>query len=129
MNNSIEIILDLPFPPSGSAIWRYVGRGRVIKSPKYKSWIKDADATVMLLHEYPKHKITGPFEIVVLLNDEIRKRGDGDNYGQKAILDYCQSRELIRNDVDCRRGSWEWVEASLAPRGCRITLRNLHHHD
>jgi Holliday junction resolvase RusA-like endonuclease len=80
---------------------------------------------VMAAKQYPKRKINGPFEVEILLSTVGRKGRDGDNYC-KVCLDFCQSRDLIRDDSDCRRGSWAWVEPSRAPCGARVILRSLH---
>jgi Holliday junction resolvase RusA-like endonuclease len=122
---TIEIILDLPFPPSANRIWRSRHYSpRPYRSEEYISWIEHADMAVMAARAFPKRKIIGPFEAAILLSD-LAGRGDGDNR-IKALLDWCQSRDIVRNDSDCRRGSWEWVELARAPKGCRITLRSLH---
>jgi Holliday junction resolvase RusA-like endonuclease len=116
----LEITLDLPMPTSTNAIWGN-GRGRTFKSSKYLDWLKEADIAVMASRQFPKRKITGPFEVEIMLGEG---RGDGDNR-IKALLDWLQSRDIIRNDSDCRRGSWAWVEPDQAPRGCRVVLRSL----
>ena len=118
----LEIILDLPFPTSTNRLHSH-HRGRVHSTAEYIAWQKSADNWCLLKRQYPKQRITGPFEIEILLNDQYR--GDGDNR-IKALLDWLQSREIIRNDSDCREGRWEWVPADQAPAGCRVHLRSLH---
>ena len=87
------------------------------------AWLKECDATVLINRQYPQEKITGPFTIVISLARG-RKNSDGDNR-IKALLDWLQSREIIRNDCDCEIGSWEWVPTARAPVGCRVYLRTL----
>jgi len=120
---SVEIVLDLPMPTSANRLWRH---NRHSKKPfcskEYLAWKEEADMTVMAARQFPKRKITGPYEMQLLLSTE--HRGDGDNR-LKAIGDYLQSREIVRNDSDCRRGSWAWVEPERAPRGCRVVLKGL----
>lgn len=118
----VEIVLDLPMPPSTNRLWRSA-RGRVFKSKKYLDWLTDADVVVMAKRQFPKRKIQGPFEVTISL-DVQSARGDGDNR-IKALLDWAQSRDVILNDSDCRRGSWEWVAPDQAPAGCRVTLRSI----
>jgi Holliday junction resolvase RusA-like endonuclease len=118
----VEIVLDLPFPPSTNRIWRGNGKN-VYRAPKYIAWQQQADMSVMAKRQFPRRKISGPFSIHIALNDS--NRGDGDNR-IKAILDWCQSRDVVRNDSDCRRGEWIWVAPDQAPAGCRVTLRSLH---
>jgi crossover junction endodeoxyribonuclease RusA len=120
--DSIEIVLDLPMPPSTNQLWRN-GRGHTYKSKKYQQWLAETDVSIMAAKQYPRRKIQGPFEFELLLSTE--HRGDGDNR-IKAALDWLQSRDVVRNDSDCRRGSWYWVEPERAPKGCRVVLRTLH---
>jgi Holliday junction resolvase RusA-like endonuclease len=119
---TLEIMLDLPMPTSTNRLY---GRGRkgVYRTRDYMDWIDAADMAVMAAKAYPKCKIKGPFEVEILLSI-VAPRADGDNK-IKALLDWLQSRDVIRNDSDCRRGSWEWVEPSRAPRGARVILRSL----
>ncbi len=124
--DSLEITLDLPMPPSTNRLWRSATvratrKTRYYKSPEYLGWCEQADITVMAARAFPKRKITGPFTIEIQLGNG---RGDGDNR-IKALLDWLQSRDIIRNDSDCRRGSWAWVDPERAPRGCRVILRSL----
>ena len=103
----VEIVLDLPTPISTNKIWR-TGRGRTYRSKEYVAWRTgrpDGDGR----QRYPsKRKINGPFEVEILLSTVGRKDRDGDNFC-KATLDWLHSRDLIRNDTDCRCGSWKWV--------------------
>jgi Holliday junction resolvase RusA-like endonuclease len=65
----------------------------------------------------PKKRIEGPFTAHITLSQKVR--GDIDNR-IKGLLDFLQSREIIRNDSDCQRVTAEWGEAEA---GCRLTLR------
>jgi Holliday junction resolvase RusA-like endonuclease len=118
---AIEIVVDLPFPPSVNRIWRG-NRGIVHRSKVYIDWVTDADMGVMARRQYPKRKIAGAFEAHVVFNP-VGQRGDLDNR-IKAVLDWAQSRDLIRNDSDCRRLIAEWGDAE---HGCRLTLREVEH--
>jgi Holliday junction resolvase RusA-like endonuclease len=119
--DSMEITLDLPFPPSTNRLYGK-GANAVYRTPIYEQWIKLCDAWILFKRQYPKTRIDGPFAIEILLSDG--QRGDGDNR-IKAVLDYLQSREIIKNDKDCRKGSWAWVPQNEAPVGCRVHLRSL----
>jgi Holliday junction resolvase RusA-like endonuclease len=113
----IEIVLDLPTPPSVNRLWRSARR-RVFRSKTYLSWIRAADAELMVRRQRPKKRIEGPFEAHVTLSRKVR--GDVDNR-VKAVLDFLQSREIIRNDSDCQRLT---VERGDAAAGCRLVLRS-----
>jgi Holliday junction resolvase RusA-like endonuclease len=116
----IEIVVDLPFPPSVNQLWRF-GRGNMYRSKTYLDWLAAADIGVMARRQYPKRKITGWFEAHVVLSKR-PGRNDLDNLASKAVLDWAQSRDLIRNDSDCQRLIAEWGDAE---HGCRLTLRGL----
>jgi Holliday junction resolvase RusA-like endonuclease len=117
--HQLQIMLDLPTPTSTN---RMYGRGRkgVHRTTEYVRWAEQADMVIMAGKQYPKTKITGPFAIEIFLSTE--SKGDGDNR-IKALLDYLQSRDIVRNDVDCQCGRWEWVAPENAPAGCRVVLR------
>lgn len=117
----VEIVLDLPTPPSVNRLWRQA-KGRFYKSPEYTAWLKAADALVMCRRQYPRERIHGEFTVDVKIAAGTRR--DSDNM-IKAALDWCQSREIIQNDKDCRAGSWGFVDPSMAPHGCRLTLRGV----
>jgi Holliday junction resolvase RusA-like endonuclease len=117
---ALSICLDLPMPPSTNRIWRYTGR-RMHKSEEYMEWLNAADMYVISTRQFPKQKIHGPFRCIIELNNDLRGSSDGDNR-IKAVLDWCQSREIIRNDGDCVGGKWTWVSPAAAPEGCRIIL-------
>jgi Holliday junction resolvase RusA-like endonuclease len=120
--DSVEIVLDLPMPPSTNRIWRS-GRGKVYRSAEYVRWAEQADMVVMAARAYPKRKIRGPFSIRIALSSKYG--GDGDNR-IKAVLDWLESRDVVRNDRDCREGEWKWVGDADAPSGCRVMMRSLH---
>jgi Holliday junction resolvase RusA-like endonuclease len=124
VSDSVVIQLDLPTPVSTNKIWR-TGRGRTYRSKEYLAWCEHADALLMSTKGPGRlPKINGPFEVEILLSTAGRKSRDGDNY-LKATLDFCQSRDVVRNDSDCRRGSWRWVSPERAPCGARVILRSL----
>jgi Holliday junction resolvase RusA-like endonuclease len=112
----VEIVIDLPAPPSVNRLWRS-GRRRVFRSRAYTDWIRLADAELMARRQMPKKRIDGPFAAHITLSQKVR--GDVDNR-IKGLLDFLQSREIIRNDSDCQRLT---VERGEAEAGCRLTLR------
>jgi Holliday junction resolvase RusA-like endonuclease len=124
VNDSIEIVLDFPTPPSTNRIWR-TGRGRTYRSKEYVAWCEQADLEVMAAKGPGRlPKINGPFAVEILLSTAGRKGRDGDNFC-KATLDWLQSRDVVFNDSDCRRGSWAWVSPEQAPQGCRVIIKSL----
>lgn len=118
----VEIVLDLPMPPSVNHIWKRSKMG-VYRSAKYMRWLERADMMVLASKQYPRRKIVGKFEAHILL-DESASWGDCDNR-IKCVLDWCGSRDVITDDKHCRKVTAEWVSRETAPAGCRVTLRSV----
>lgn len=115
----VDIIIDLPTPPSVNRIWRAnrAGKNKVSISPEYKSWIRSADALALSTGQFRGLKtIVGPFEARIVFK---RVPGDLDNR-VKGVLDWLQSRSVVVNDKYCERLTLEWGDA---PTGCRVTVR------
>jgi Holliday junction resolvase RusA-like endonuclease len=115
-----ETVIDLPPPPSVNRLWRRGTKGMVL-SPAYVAWRVQADKLALASGAFRgRVRIDGAFEAHVTLARG--RRGDLDNYGSKAVLDWAQSRELIENDKHCQRLVVEYGEA---PHGCRLILRGI----
>lgn len=119
----LTLTVDLPFPPSVNVLWRQKKGGGVYLSTEYRRWIRQADLHLMANRSRPNHTIAGPCSAELLLNIE-GGMGDSDNR-IKAVLDYAQRIRLVDNDKLVMRGTWAWVKPALAPRGCRLILREL----
>jgi Holliday junction resolvase RusA-like endonuclease len=116
-----DIVIDLPFPPSGNRIWRVrkAGKNLVSISPEYANWRRQADLLTISMGSCKRVKrIAGPFEAGIVLQ---RRRGDLDNR-IKGVLDWAQSRLLIADDKFCEKLTVEWGDA---PHGCRLTMHAL----
>lgn len=130
---SLEIIIDLPIPTSTNRLHAraHGSHGRVYRTKEYETWRKNCDGYLLKWRSdrrmaglEPRPHIAGPFEFCIYLARN-GHNGDGDNR-IKAALDWLQSVGMIRNDVDCQKGRWEWVPTADAPFGCRVHLRSLH---
>jgi hypothetical protein len=75
--DSMEITLDLPFPPSTNRLYGK-GANAVYRTPIYEQWIKLCDAWILFKRQYPKTRIDGPFAIEILLSDGQRGLPDAD---------------------------------------------------
>ena len=115
----IKHVIDLPVPPTLNRLWRRAGE-RFHKDPCYTAWHQDADAHAMA-QRLKVVTIPGDFTAEIAL-DRARTRADLDNVGTKALFDWAQSRELIRNDKNCVGYSVKWVSKVDAPAGCRMTI-------
>lgn len=112
------IVIDLPMPPSTNRIWVPV-RGRLVKSARYRTWIKAADGYFLMVKRKLR-PVRGPFRARIILDERYayRKTSDNDNRS-KAALDYLQRAGLIDNDKLSVRTTTEWGHA---PLGCRIEI-------
>lgn len=97
---------SIPFPPSTNAIWRSV-RGRVIKSDRYRLWLRDAGWIVRA--QKPK-QIDGPFNITIVANRPDRRKRDLDNIA-KATLDLLANCQVITNDHLAQSITLRWSDA------------------
>ena len=96
--------------------------GRVIRSPKYRKWIKDAQALMMAQrHLRGRTIITGPFTAQLILNPPTNRGRDSDNY-LKAPLDFAQRMMLFSNDKNAVSPYVVWGTEKDAPYGARLIL-------
>lgn len=113
------IVIDLPLPPSTNDIWTSDYRGGVMRSKKYKAWLRHAGQEFIVWKA--QHRIRtidpleGPFCALILFADTAR--GDVDNR-VKPLLDFAQHVRLIVNDSQCRFGAFTWAKVP----GCRLFL-------
>jgi len=127
----LECVIDLPFPPSVNRIWkaqaRQDGAGRragVYLSAEYRAWMKQANMAVLVNGTW-RRRVPMPAEFrATILLDRTRRAGDVDNR-IKAVLDWAQRSEIIRNDNLCDEVTARWVPTHEAPHGCRLVLRSV----
>jgi Holliday junction resolvase RusA-like endonuclease len=113
--------LDLPMPPSANNLWRKA-RGRMILSPEYQAWKRQADGYA--LGQKPRGgfpTIDGPFEAKITLDRDMHGRGDIDNR-VKALGDFLQHLGIVSNDKNMQRLE---VSFGYAPIGCRVVVRSM----
>jgi Holliday junction resolvase RusA-like endonuclease len=122
----LECVIDLPFPPSVNRIWRNTSgaRGHVYLSAEYRAWIKQANMAVIVNGTWRKRTpMPGEFRALILLS-RAERAGDVDNR-IKAVLDWAQRSELIRDDRLCEEITARWAATTEAPHGCRLILRSV----
>jgi Holliday junction resolvase RusA-like endonuclease len=113
------VTLELPYPPSVNAIWRYAGRSAYI-SKQYAAWKKEADAWFMKqkAEKTVGTPIKGAFEVHMAFSDrKRRKNADLDNR-IKVVNDALQRFGLIENDSKCEK-----LTATWAPVECGVFIR------
>ena len=86
---------ELPSPPSVNDLWTAV-KSRFVLSKKYKEWIRDANAH-LLLQSRPRDPLSGEMSVDIRLPKSRKK--DVDNCS-KAALDLLQNAKVIGNDRD-----------------------------
>jgi len=114
----MEIIIDLPWPPSTNSIWRGAGR-HVYRSKEYTAWIAQAHGEKLI--QKIKKNIKGKFEAFIVLNPPDKRQRDIDNY-HKAILDFAQASKMIENDRLCQKLTVVWSDLRSTIGGARLIL-------
>lgn len=100
----MEIVLELPLPPSVNAAFanrrRGKGRGR-IKTRAYRSWIDQADRHLLMQKRgLPREPILGQLRLEI--NVPASMRGDISNR-IKLVEDFLVSRDITADD----KNNWE----------------------
>jgi Holliday junction resolvase RusA-like endonuclease len=122
-NGPPGIEIDLPLPTSTNRIWRRghsrgTGRTWTYLSKSYQTWkAKAAEALKVQFPTLPA-KITGPFDVRLVITRAKRYKLDLDNR-IKAALDFSVQSGLIEDDKFQNRVV---VEYGKAPMGARLTL-------
>lgn len=111
MAQVLTIELD-ELPVSINAIWT-VARGRLIKSPAYKSW---REAAAWQIKTQCKGKLEGPYALHVELCAPDKRARDLDNFSFKALSDAAQDAGVIENDSKCVGLKSKWVQSGPAVR-------------
>lgn len=106
-------VLDIPRPPSVNRFLNKLGN----RSPCVVKWRAQADGWLRAAGRYPR--IVGPYEMMVTF--PLFRFGvfDAENC-IKALSDWLQSREVVKNDRHAARMELNW---GVAPQGCRVQIR------
>ena len=105
--------IDLPIPPSTNRLWRKF-RGRIVKSPEYKTWITEAG---WCIQAFKAGNITGPVEIDIAVG---KSRIDLDNQA-KSVIDALVRHHIIVGDGP-RIVQKVTLRRDLSLPGCRVTV-------
>jgi hypothetical protein len=120
----VEIVLDLPVPPSVNKLRRGdTGVGARLR----KAFYRRADMHIMAARggtrePLPVRRLLGPYEAIIQINEKL-SHADLDNH-VKCLIDYAVNREFVPNDNPryLRRLVVEW---GCPINGARITLRSV----
>ncbi len=112
----VEQVFLLPFPPSVNALYSNVPRVGRVKTPAYKSWIKEAGLRLNLQRP---HKVSGAVKLSIRAVPPDRRRRDLGNL-EKAISDFLVDMGVIDDDslIECQSSCW--VSDSL--QGISVTV-------
>ena len=123
----INYKIILPFPPSLNRLWRSTHKGgktRVYRSRQYKLWVRQSDSWWMAQKLPGRPKIISEsFKAKITLHPPDRRRRDSDNF-MKAIMDFLQRIEVIRDDSDCREHTIAWGETGKATACCVVEVES-----
>ena len=103
------VTLDLPFPPSVNAIWRFSGKSAYV-SKQYSSWQKQADDAYRLQKSDKTigTPIKGAFEVHMTFSESKRRWNTDLDNRIKVTLDALQRFNLIENDSKCQKLTATW---------------------
>lgn len=91
--------VDYPAPPSVNALW-YPADGKMMRSVKYKTWMRACDAYSAPETWPPREPLAGPLEVTVRI--PCGRKRDIDNY-LKACLDRLAHDRIIADDRHVER--------------------------
>lgn len=118
-----RIVVHLPYPVSTNAIWRS-NRGRVHRSKAYTAWLQQAGLQWLSQKKNQPKGISGRFKAyIVFAEPKNKRRRDVDNL-HKAILDFCKSHGLVKDDSLCRALYLRWGTSKEAPLGAFLVLKD-----
>lgn len=103
------VTLELPYPPSVNAIWRFSGKSAYV-SKQYAAWKKHADAAFL---EQKSQKtvgtpIKGAFEVTMTFSERQRRWNTDLDNRIKTTMDALQRFGLIENDSKCQKLTAAW---------------------
>lgn len=120
---TLRYTLTLPFPPSVNHLWRYVGRGKVIRSPDYEAWLKTGDGCVLEQLGIPAYRrpIRGKYLMELTLDVSRWGKVDGDNC-LKAVSDLLQRNNIVENDKNAWKTTVLWGDVEAPNPACRVQV-------
>ena len=99
----------LPFPPSLNKLWKPVARGKLVRTPVYRSWMNDA-VWVVYLAAREQGKVRGEYTLNVWLHPQVvRRLRDADNF-LKGPCDALVKGGAIEDDSLCQDLRVRWGE-------------------
>jgi Holliday junction resolvase RusA-like endonuclease len=117
LDKTMRTVVGLRLPPSTNALWRS-SRGRVHRSRRYVSWLKEAGWELVL--QRPKH-FAGGVQISIAAGRPDRRKRDLDNVATKAVLDLLQAHAVILDDSMVTKLTASW-DAAIAPGRIAVTV-------
>lgn len=117
MNDLIEQVFLLPFPPSVNALYSNVPKIGRVKTPAYRAWSKEAGLRLNL--QRPR-RMPGRIRMAIRAVPPDRRKRDLGNL-EKAISDFLVDMGVIDDDslIECQSSCW--VSDSLS--GISVSIR------
>lgn len=114
------VALYLPYPTSVNRLWRKTATG-VYRSPEYGTWFRAAGNE---LNAQNPGKVSGPYELRIVLGRPDRRRRDLDNT-VKAISDLLVTHGVIGDDSEAIKITLEWSDAITGAHVFVLSPRRL----
>ena len=116
--------LDLPFPPSLHAQYKYV-RSRVVLSQKGREWRERVVSIVKRKCKENRFKEGARLSLIVRLHAPDRRKRDLDNFCGKALQDALQASRVFKDDSQIDYCSYYRGEIDKADPRVHIKLTDL----
>lgn len=119
----MKLTITLPFPPTVNTYWRHVVIGRsprVLLSARGREY-RDA-VLAAVLNRWPRRQpLTGPLEMLIVVNSPDRRARDLDNLG-KGILDGLANAGVYANDSQIDRLTYQRSGMVGKPGSVEVTI-------
>jgi Holliday junction resolvase RusA-like endonuclease len=113
------LTIRLPFPPSANRLWRAgKTKGKFYIDPSYAAWRLEAQRAFLMQKRELGPSVHGGFQAFITLDEKKRKKASDADNRVKAVLDFLQKMELIKNDKDADRVCVSWGPVD----GCSVTV-------
>lgn len=117
----MKFLTTIPAGPSTNNMYRSIGSGRVLKSEKYRQWLKDSVADIHLAGEWKHEPIATMVKMEITVHPKDKRLRDIDNYA-KACADLMEAAGVIIDDrqivkLTIERGEFmPWHQVTISIR-------------
>ena len=93
----MKFLTTIPAGPSTNNMYRSIGSGRVLKSEKYREWLRDSVDDIIMGGDWNADPIATMVKMEILVHPKDKRLRDIDNYA-KACADLMEAAGVIIDD-------------------------------